>query len=474
MVDNGIAYNVSPSLVLPDGVRMKLASILFALGMLILDGASAAPPVLLISIDGLRPDYVTQADKHGLQIPNLRRFLAEGTHAEGVTGVVPTITYPSHTTLVTGVRPAVHGIYANLTFDPLQENLGGWYWYASDEKVPTLWQAADRAGMVTASVNWPVTVSAPGIRYNLAEYWRAGTSEDLKLLEAISQPDGFLSELEAKLGPYVDGLREGIPADAIRTKFTAAILADKKPGFMTVHLIDLDGASHEHGPFSKEANASLEALDGMIGQLRDAAVANDPGTVVAIVSDHGFFRTDHRFNWRIPLVAAGLLKLKAPESVDMKSRIAAWDATLWVGGGSAAVMLRNPDDRIVAAKVKGLLDRLKRDPKNGIARILDREELKKYGGWPDATFLVELDPDYQFGNAWSGALITPAASTGMHGYLPDRPEMNASFFIAGVGIAAGRNLGIVDMRQIAPTLAAILGVQLPTAEMPKLDVAPEH
>lgn len=429
-----------------------------------------AAPVLLVSIDGLRPDYVTQADKHGLKIPNLRRFISEGAHAEGVVGVVPTITYPSHTTLVTGVWPAEHGIYSNNTFDPLQENLAGWYWYAQDEKAMTLWQAADAAGIVTASVNWPVTVSAPGVRYNLAEYWRAGTAEDLKLLEAIARPDGFLSELEAKLGPYVDGLREGIPADAIRTKFALEILKEKKPGFMTVHLIDLDGASHDHGPFSTHANRSLEQLDGMIGQLRDAAIANDAKAVVAVVSDHGFFRTDYRFNWRIPFIAAGLLTFKAPVAGEDKPKIASWDATLWVGGGSAAVMLKDPANAIIKNKVKKLLDRLKSDRKNGIARILEGEDARKLGGWPQASFLVELDPDYQFGNAMSGAVVTPWTSTGMHGYLPDRPEMNASFFIVGDGIAAGRNLGVVDMRQIAPTLETILGVNLPNAKMPKIEV----
>ena len=76
----------------------------------------------MISIDGLRPDYVTAADAHGAKIPNLRRFLKEGAFAQGVVGVIPTVTYPSHTTLITGVSPATHGIFANTTFDPLREN----------------------------------------------------------------------------------------------------------------------------------------------------------------------------------------------------------------------------------------------------------------------------------------------------------------------------------------------------------------
>jgi predicted AlkP superfamily pyrophosphatase or phosphodiesterase len=95
-------------------------------------GQEQTPPTLLlmISIDGLRPDYVTAADAHGVKIPHLRRFLKEGAYAEGVQGVVPTVTYPSHTTLVTGVWPVKHGILANTTFDPLRKNQEGWYWYS--------------------------------------------------------------------------------------------------------------------------------------------------------------------------------------------------------------------------------------------------------------------------------------------------------------------------------------------------------
>ena len=80
---------------------------------------ASSADLLLVSIDGMRPDYVLEADAHGLQIPHLRRLLAEGAHATGVRGVLPTVTYPSHTTILTGVWPAKHGIYTNTTFDPL-------------------------------------------------------------------------------------------------------------------------------------------------------------------------------------------------------------------------------------------------------------------------------------------------------------------------------------------------------------------
>ena len=85
------------------------------------------------------PDQLLNPDRHGLKIPNLRRLVAEGAYATGVKGVLPTVTYPSHTTMITGVSPAKHGILANTPFDPFGKNLDGWYWYAEDIKAETLW-----------------------------------------------------------------------------------------------------------------------------------------------------------------------------------------------------------------------------------------------------------------------------------------------------------------------------------------------
>jgi predicted AlkP superfamily pyrophosphatase or phosphodiesterase len=423
-----------------------------------------AASVLLISIDGLRPDSVTQADQHGLKIPNLRKFIAEGSYAEGVTGVTPTITYPSHTTIVTGVWPAQHGILGNTKFDPLFENLGGWYWYASEIRVPTLWSAANQAGIVVASLNWPASVGATGVRYLIPEYWRARTPDDRLLIEALSRPDGWLQELEAKLGPYTNGNDTTLEGDEIRTKFAVEILLSKKPGFMTIHLTALDETEHETSPFSKQSNEALEALDGMIGRLTAAALHDNPSGVVAVVSDHGFVRTDHRVNLMIPFIENGLVKLGKPSS-NGAATVQSWDAEPWLAG-SAAIMLRRADDAGVRERVRQMLNQLAAKPENGIGRILDAEEVKKTGGFSGAAFLVELKPGYQFGSALSGPLVTPAPSTGTHGYLPDRPEMRASFFIEGQGIAAGKNLGLIDMRQIAPTLASILNVKFQSTLKP--------
>src|ERR1035438_2697156 len=175
--------------------------------------AQAQSMLLVISLDGMRPDYVLKADEHGLKIPHLRRLLAEGAHASGVRGVLPTVTYPSHTTILTGVWPNRHGIYSNVVSDPLGKNLDGWYWYAEEIRVPTLWEAAANAGMIVGSVSWPVSVAAKGVTYLIPEYWRAPKGpDDLKLMRALSTP-GLIAEIEKKAGAYVTDLDAGIDGD---------------------------------------------------------------------------------------------------------------------------------------------------------------------------------------------------------------------------------------------------------------------
>src|SRR5271165_5040986 len=96
--------------------------------LLVIAKSSLAAPVLMVSVDGMKPEYVLEAERRGLKVPYLKSLLSDGTYAEGVVGVWPTVTYPSHTTLVTGVSPAEHGIFANLEFDPLQHFKEPWFW----------------------------------------------------------------------------------------------------------------------------------------------------------------------------------------------------------------------------------------------------------------------------------------------------------------------------------------------------------
>jgi len=413
------------------------------------------PLLLMISIDGLRPDYVTAADTHGAKIPNLRRFVKEGAFAQGVVGVIPTVTYPSHTTLITGVSPATHGIFANATFDPLRENQGGWYWYAEDIRVATLWDAAARAGLSTASVQWPASVGAR-VTWNIPEFWRAGTADDAKLLRAVSTP-GLLAELEPELGAYPRALT--VESDEQRTRYAVRILEKKRPNLLTLHLIALDHVQHVTGPFTPETMAALERIDALVGTLRATAEAVAPGGAhVAIVSDHGFGKTAMQLNLYPEFRRAGLLTVSA------QGKVTDWKAMPWTAGGAIAVVLKDPGDATTLAEVRALLDRLAADPAHGIDRVLDAAALRARGGFPTAAFVVGLKPDWQAGSSLSGSLVGKGSIAGNHGHLPDLPDLHAAFFVVGPGVPAGRALGVIDMRDIATTLARRLGLALPAAE----------
>ncbi len=368
---------------------------------------------------------------------------------------------------MTGVWPAEHGIVTNTNFDPSHQNLDGWYRFASEIKVPTLWQSAGDAGIVVASVGWPVTVGAKGITYLIPELWGERTEESEHFIEALSQPTGWLQEMEKELGPYMSTKSEGIDSDVLRTRFSVAILKEKKPGFMIIHLGAMDHAQHETAPFSEESDRTMVAMDKLVGEIEDAAKQISPDAVVAVVSDHGFSRTDYRVNLMLPFLDAGLIRV-SPGSHGPS--IPSWDAMLWPDGGSIAVVLRDPNDAAIKQKVAALLKKLQADPQYGINRVLAQPELTKKGGFPTAAFLIELKLNYQAGSSLTGPLVEKVPSTGMHGYLPDNPDLRSSFFIEGEGIARGRDLGMIDMRQIAPTLAGLLEISMPTATQKPIDV----
>ncbi len=436
--------------------------------------AAAPRSLLLISIDGLRPDYISKAGEHGLKIPALRALYEKGVHAEGVRGVLPTATYPSHTSIITGVAPAAHGIISNHPFGVEIEGLDVWYYYSEDLQAPTLWDAAAAAGRTVGNVSWPVSVGAPAINYNVPEFALTRTDEDLKLTRGASTP-GLMRELAVKAGDYITDNKQAVARDWARARYALEIIRLKKPGFLTVHFAATDHFQHRLGPFHPTVNAALEEIDQMIGQLVAEMRRADPSAAVCIVSDHGFSAVDRLCYLDAAFVKAGLITLKSKGKSVAEAGIAKWVAQTWSTGGSAAVVLKNPGDAAAYAKVKAFLTELAANPDNGIVRILEGAQIQAMGGAATAQFWVDMRPGFQIHPALDAPAAAPAitaavSARGAHGYTPDHAEMYSTFVLAGEGIREGQDLAVIDMRSIAPTLARVMEIPFPAHESPAVDV----
>jgi len=205
----------------------------------------AADHVVLISVDGFRPEFYLD---ERWPAPMLQRMAREGAHARAVRGVMPTVTYPSHTTLVTGAVPARHGILYNQPFEAGGQS-GRWYVEHDSIRVPTLWDAVRAAGGTTAAISWPVTVGAP-IDWNVPEFWSVrgregeltGAAAHAAALRSRVTPPGLLEEIEAAaLGRFPDFYwgRNRSREDAVGA-MAGYLIERYRPNLLLVHLNQTD------------------------------------------------------------------------------------------------------------------------------------------------------------------------------------------------------------------------------------------
>jgi predicted AlkP superfamily pyrophosphatase or phosphodiesterase len=426
----------------------------------------------MISIDGLIPEYYTQPSQIGLRVPNLTKMKLGGAYAEGVEGVFPSVTYPAHTTLITGVNPATHGIVNNRIFEaPTAPQTGEWYWFSEALKSETLWSMAKKAGLVTANVGWPVTAGAD-IDYSVAEIKDpsespAGERSRKRTLQ-YSTPGLIDKALAAAAG-------SDRSTDGRRAAISEYIITNYKPNLMLIHFIELDGAHHENGPRSAAALPVAERIDAYLGRVieatRKAGIFDQ--TTFFLVSDHGFAQVTRKYEPGVSLVKEKLITL------DPNGTPVDWKAAVWSAGGSCAIVLKDPNDKETAAKVTALFTGIAAAEKSPINRVLNQADLKKLGAIPTAVLMIDAAPGYSFDDKLTGPDNHEAkAYRGTHGQLPSRADMRSALIVYGPAARAGAKMSIARMIDIGPTAAAVLGLRfaeaegLPIAELLKPGVIP--
>lgn len=414
--------------------------------------------VVLISIDGLRPEFYLSEQ---FNTPNLHAIAREGVSASGVRPVFPSQTYPNHATLLTGVLPRKHGIYANR---PFSEKVGPsndrWYWYASDVKALTLWQSAKNAGRKVAILRWPSTIGA-NVDWILPEIF-GSPGVDVRRDSKIAFSKGDPAFIARALHHFErDSLDSVADLDALATGTARMLLESDQPDLVLVHLIQADLEQHNTGRDSEQTRTAVENIDRLIGQIRDALDPSRP-TDLLIVGDHGFADYNNLVHLNTLFAKRGWLAVK-------EHQITRWTVVADVEGPQAAIYVKKPALRSTVTK-------LLRANASSYYKVLDRAELNRLGAYPGAACAVVANKGYAIASNTSlenleGPLLTHEKTTrGQHGYDSDLPEMQTGFLAMGPGIAKGRTLGAINILDVAPTVASLLGVALPNAQRAPLDL----
>jgi predicted AlkP superfamily pyrophosphatase or phosphodiesterase len=396
--------------------------------------------VIVISLDGFPAYYLTDPK---LAAPTLRRLIAEGSWAKQMTPINPTWTWPNHTTMVTGLKPPSHGLLYNgsliRTDNPLSVKVDPAIAKTQMVHAATVYDIAQQKGLTTAQVDWVAINDAPTITWAFPE--KASVTDPL-VKEMIAEKVIQAGDVEGNAGI--------VWRDDIWTKAGEYLIRKHHPNLLLFHLLTLDSTQHTYGPKTLAAYDAVAFLDSCVGRLVDAV--KEAGmydrTTFLVVSDHGF-RALHKQILVKDIVAAAHLD----------------DADVQVvpEGGSAMIYVAKNRRQEVLQKMRTAFASTE-----GVELVVGDAEYAALGyplpsqdsQMPDLIALAK--PDYGF------AVRAVAGTVGAHGYLNTDLEMQATFIASGYGIKRGIELDHIANTAIAPTLAQLLGIELPKTLDPPL------
>ena len=360
-----------------------------------------------------------------------------------MTTVNPTVTWPNHTAMVTGVDASRHGLLVNGTIT----RTGAWPpvkvepWLPKEGMVhaPTVYDIAYRAGLTTAQVDWVAIKSAPTITWEFPELPAPGGAIEREMI-ARHLADADMIDQFTK--------QNILRRDEIWTDAAVHILREHHPNLLLFHLLSLDSVHHTYGPGSLAATSAMAFLDGCVARLLDGirAAGLADQTTVMVVSDHGFKAVKTHININAAIAEVGLQD----------------QAYVLPEGGFALLYIRREG---ASATLKTLRDRLASIEGMEIAAPDRYAALGLPNPQKDpqmADLFLIAKPGYAFASSKGGAVSVPVQSTsGAHGYLNSDPDLDAIFIASGAGVRPNSVLERVRNLDVAPTVAALLGLHMP-------------
>jgi predicted AlkP superfamily pyrophosphatase or phosphodiesterase len=436
-------------------VSLALALLCSALAVEPLAAQSKAIPVkdrlvILISLDGF-PAYAFQDPK--IPLPTLRRLAREGASAKAMTIINPTVTWPNHTAMVTGVDAAKHSVLYNglaIVSDNTSVRIEPWVDKDVLVQVPTVYDLVSQVGLTTAEVDWVAIQNPKTINWSFAERPKADGKVEQEMIA-----EGIVSQEEiARFASAPITWR-----DEVWMKACAYILKKHHPNLMLFHLLNTDSVQHRYGAGSLATNTALAYADSRVQLILDTLKENDllNRATILVVSDHGFKTYKRTIRVNALLEQAGLLK-------EADGKIIC-DAYVVPEGGTAMVYLTNPSRK--AELTKSLAEMFAKV--EGVDRVIAPKDFASFG-YPDskvnthmADFVLAAKEGYSFSGEAKGEVVmdVPAGQvSGSHGYLNSDAEMNAIFVAWGRGIKQGSQLESIRNLDVAPTIGALLGLQM--------------
>lgn len=413
--------------------------------------------VVLVSLDGLANFYF---DDPKAKMPNLRALAKEGARAKSMMAVIPTVTWPNHTTLVTGDVPGRHGVLGNNNYDREKKTVvtlirDPVFDKEDIVKVPTIYDVAKQAGMRTVAIHWPATRNAKTLD------WQVPATRSMDHQQRFSTPS-LIVECAANGINIVDStIKErspGADTDALSTEVFNLVLKKHHPQLGLLHIGATDHAQHEHGPRSPQAYAAIKQLDGELGKVWHELQTDYPGrATLFVVSDHGFSAIDYMIPTTSLFRKLGLKTSGNTKQVEALSQ-----------GGALMVYILDASRR---AQIEQKIVKAYKKEK-GVTRVLTATQfhangLATPGDDPRAPDIFVLGgKGYAFGDTSSGQ-IPPSEKPerkGTHGQDPLVPDLQAIFVAWGEGIKPHSKIGDINNVDVAPTIARVLQVDLPNVD----------
>jgi predicted AlkP superfamily pyrophosphatase or phosphodiesterase len=415
--------------------------------------------VIVICIDGL-PAYLY--DDPNASMPAIRGLAVNGVRAQGMIVSNPSVTWPNHTSLTTGVRPETHGVLFNGVLErpglglPVKVNP------RKDKSdlvhAETIYDVLHEKGFTTAAINWPCTRNAPSIDDNFPDVPESFDHTTPRLIAEMKQT-GIVTDADiqgfSKLGTPV--------RDRIWTQAVCHVIRERKPNLVLFHPLNVDAVHHRYGPQTPAGYTAVAYADTLVRDVVeaiDAAGIRERSTIF-IVADHGFMAIPKTLQPNVVLRQTGLLTVEGSQITTARVHV--------VPEGGIGMLYLTVPDKIEEDRKKVI--ELFRD-REGISAIITPEDFGKYGlpqpaDYPQMADLILVAKDgYGFGAAATGDdyVIKSEATVGTHGFPSSNPKMNATFIANGAGIRRGEAIGVIENIDVTPTIARLLGVKFKSAD----------